>query len=372
MKKKVLVIASFLIALFSGCKEDEGPNQSSFMESPRFYVNSTINGLPLNLVAGEEGYQMFTSYELEDSVLVMNGVLAADSPAFQKAVVLKIRGSELLGPNSQISAGNVFQQGPLPLMDPSGATVQPGYYDYHFFADSINSHINLLWSAPRSSYYGDSCSIIGLNSSLNQSFTIEMSSAGPLSCTPSVKHTIQTGKECKAQIHVINSTSSELHVEVQERIGRIQEVNWQIAGQNAGQGNSLLYSVVGFQPGYRVKAEVKFESGCTEIIEKIILPGGPSCDINIDYRMEGHRVANPHNLATIELQYYDESGKLFSSAYPNAQGSFVIESVSAYSDANSSLSHQRFSFSGEAVLKSADGSSLQFNNIFGSFALAHP
>ena len=40
--------------------------------------------------------------------------------------------------------------------------------------------------------------------------------------------------------------------------------------------------------------------------------------------------------------------------------------------AASSHKHKRFSFLGDAILKSADGSTLQVNNIFGSFAVAYP
>jgi len=371
MMKKVVLFFTLFTAL-SACKDDDGLSQSTFTESPRFYINSTLDGLPLNLAAGEDGYQMYTSYQMEDSVLVMSGTLAADSPSFKKALLIKLRGSELIGPGDQPSPGTIFNSGALALKDPSGATVLPGHFDYHFFADTINGHIPLMWNAPFSSYYGDSCSLYGLDINEHQSFSIEMSSTGPLTCTPSVKHTIETGAECKAQIHVLKSTSSELQVEVQERIGRINNVNWQIAGQNVGRGSSLVYSVVGFQPGYRVKAFVEFESGCTEVIEKVVLPGTPNCDINIDYRMEGHRESNPHNLATVELVYFDETGKAYSSAYPNAQGAFTIESISDYLEVNASHNHQRFSFSGQAVLKSADGSSLQLNNIFGIFAVARP
>ncbi len=369
--KKVFLFVSFLF-LVLGCREDDGVGQSSFVESPRFYVNATVNGLPLNLVAGEESYRMFTSYELKDSVLEMYGALATDSPAYRKALVLKLRGSDILDPQSIPHPGNLFKPGPVPLMDPSGATVLPDYFDYHFFADTVNGHIPLVWIAPSSSYYGDSCSIVGLNGQQNPTFSIEMRSTGPLTCTPSVKHIIETGGQCKAQVHVLKSTSSELKVEAQARVGRISSVNWQIAGQNAGQGNSLQYSVVGFQTGFKVRAEIQFESGCTEIIEKIILPGSPICDINIDYRKEGHRVTNPHNLSTVEIQYFDEDGKMYSSAYPGTQGGFAIESTNDYNDVNSNHKHKRFSFSGQAILKSADGTSLQLNNVFGSFAVAHP
>lgn len=370
--KKVMLFMFLLGLVATGCKEDDGPTVSSYTESPRFYVNANLNGLPLNLVAGEQDYQMYTSYHTADSVLEMRGIIAKDSVDFKNALVVKIKGSELISPLSTPHPGTVFNVGPLALSDPSGTTILPDHYDYHFFADTVNGHIPLQWTTSSRSYYGDSCSVVGLNSLVWPVFTVEMSSVGPLTCTPSVKHTIQTDGDCKAQVHVLKSTSSELEVEAQSRVGIIKKVTWQIAGQNVGQGNRLSYSVVGFHAGYRVQAEIEFESGCKETIEKVILPGSPSCDINIDYRKEVHREVNPHNLATVELQFYDANGKMYSTAYPNTQGRFSIESINDYNDANSQHKHQRFSFSGEAILKSSDGSSLQLNNIFGSFAVAHP
>ena len=370
---KKVVSYFFLLGLIAlGCKEDDGPTMSSYSESPRFYVNASLNGLPLSLVAGEQGYQIYTSFKTVDSVLEMKGIIARDTADLRNALVLTIKGSDLISPLSTPHPGTVFNLGPLSLSDPSGMTILPDHFDYHFFADTVNGHIPLQWTAPNRSYYGDSCSIMGLNSLTKPIFNIEMSSIGPLTCTPSVKHTIQTGGDCKAQVHVLKSTSSELEVEAQARVGVIKKVQWQVAGQNVGQGNRLSYSVVGFQAGYRVKGEIEFESGCKETIEKVILPGSPTCDINIDYRKEVHRQLNPHNLATVELQYFDADGKRYSTAYTNTQGRFNIESINDYHDANSQYNHQRFSFSGEAILKSPDGSNLQLNNIFGSFAVAHP
>lgn len=372
--KKVFPLFSILAMLIiTSCKEDEGLSQSSFSESPRFYVNATVNGLPLNLTAGELGYQMYTNFDIIDSVLVMHGTLAADTPQVKNALRLSIRGAELVHTASQAQAGNVFNTGPLPWQDPTGLTVLPGHYDYVFTADTVNGHIPLVWNSPASnSYYGDSCRVMGINSKMHNTFTVEMQSAGPLSCTPSVKHTIRTGQQSKAQIHVHNNSNSGIRAEAQTRIGRIQNVSWEVDGQAAGQGLILNYSTVGFTVSYTVKATINFENGDQEIIEKVILPGGPACDLNIDYSFQGHKIENPHNLKTIELQYFDENGKLYSSSYPNAIGNFVIESISDYNDEASEHKHQRFSFSGHAILKNADGSTLEVSNIFGSFAVAHP
>lgn len=372
MMKKVSLFSLAFALLFSACKEDDGLSQTSYMESPRFYVNATINGLPLSLKAGEDGYQMFTDYRVVDSVLNMYGVLAADSPAYRDAFKITLRGSDLIQSPSHIQSGNIFETGNISLYDPSGRTTLPGFFDYFFTADSVNGHIPLQWKTPTSNYYGDSCNLIGLNAYSHEDFTVEMQSAGPLSCTPLVRHTIRTGQDSKAQLYIVKNSNSELQAEAQARIGRIHKVTWYLDGQNAGIGQYLQYNTVGFSASFQVKAVIEFEDGGLEIIEKVVLPGGSACDINVDYTKKAHRVDNPHNLRTVELEYYDANGKLFTSAYPNSIGNFEIESVGDYNDASSSYRHQRFSFSGNMILKSSDGSTLEVNNIFGSFTVAQP
>lgn len=372
MMKKVSLFFLALALLSSACKEDDGPSQTVFMESPRFYVNANINGLPLSLKAGEDGYQMFTDYRVVDSVLYMCGVLAADSPAYRNAFKITLRGSEIINSPSQLASGNIFETGPISLYDPSGKTTLAGYYDYFFTADSVNGHIPLRWNTPSNNYYGDSCQLIGLNAHNQPNFSIEMLSAGPLSCTPLVRHTIRTGQDAKAQLYIVKNSNSELRAEAQARIGRIKKVSWSIDGQNAGAGEFLQYNTVGFSASFQVKAVVEFEDGGVEIIEKVVLPGGSACDINIDYSKKVHRVENPHNLRTVEIEYYDNNGKLFTSAYPNCIGNFEVESVGDYNDASSSHRHQRFSFSGNMILKNSDGSTLEVNNIFGSYTVAQP
>jgi hypothetical protein len=374
MRKKVLALGG-LFLMFSGCKEDSSLNQAVYSETPRFYVNASLNGLPINMKAGEDGYQMYTSYEVKDSVLHMHGILAADSPYYREALMIDIHGSNIVLDAQNASAGNALQTGPIALSDLRGFTKQPNTYDYFFFADSASSHIPLQWITPDSTYYADSCAIWAINGLISPNFNVEMKSSAGLSCTPSVKHTIETGQECKAQIKVISSSSSELKAQIQSRIGRISSVNWLLNNQSVGGGLSIDYNFVGFQTSIKLKAVVRFQSGCTEVIEKTILVGGSNCDINIDYRQEEHRVANPNNLETVEIRYFDETGKMFSSKYANSQGSFIIESIGNYDDHSISTGtkkHQRFSFSGEAILKSADGSTLQLNSVFGSFAVAHP
>mgnify|MGYP000545477702 CR=1 FL=1 len=372
MMRRTNVVWAVLILLLWSCSKEAGVEENHYSDQPLFYLNAVVDGLPISLKAGENQYQMYTGYTLQDSVLHMQGVLASDSPNFRNAFYIDLRAAELVANLNQLTASRTFTEGPLPLADPSGLVVKPDHYDYRFFADNVNGHIPTMWAIEDTSYYGDSCALLGLDATSKTHIEVVMTSTGPLSCTPSVKHIIKTHQDCKGELHILQNSNSGLIAEARARLGKLRKVDWYLGGQKVSSGLNFNYSPLVYQPSYLIRAELEFESGCTESIEKLVLPGGSTCDINIDYLKTKHRVANPHNLKTVEIRYYDAQGKMYSSWYPKAEGSFSIESYNSYHDANSSQPHQRFSFSGEAILKSADGASIKLNSIFGIFALAHP
>lgn len=371
MMKRKYVVWSLLLALW-GCGKDAGVDENRYSDQPLFYLNAVVDGLPTSIKAGQNQYQMYTGYALQDSVLHMQGVLATDSPNFRNAFYIDLRGADLLQSLSQATASRTFTEGPIPLADPTGFVKQPNHFDFRFFADNVNGHVPTMWMVADTSYYGDSCSILGLDVSVKQQIQVEMTSAGPLSCTPSVRHTINTREDCKGELHILENSNGSLRAEAKARVGRLKKVDWFLGGQKISSGLNFSYSPPAFQLSYLIRVELEFESGCTETIEKLVLQGGAACDINIDYLKTPHRLSNPHNLKTVEIRYYDSQGKMYSSWYPNVQGSFSIESYNTYQDRTSNYEHQRFSFSGNAILKSADGSSVELNSIFGIFALAHP
>lgn len=361
----------------SACTKDTSLDQAEYSDNPLFYFSGSVNGLPVNVQAGKDGYAMYTHYFLKDSVLHMESILAADSPAYREAFKIDIHGGELSNSISNTNYSSSLINGPIALADASGYPRRPHVYDYFFTSDSINGETPLQWGTPHGSYYGDSCSILEVNALEQKSFKVEMQSAGPLSCTPFVAHTIQTQGDCKAEMHILKSTNSVLIAEARNRVGNIKSIQWSVNDQNVGTGLNLSYDVVGFSAGYRLKARIDFESGCIETIEKVILSGSSQCDINLSYQKLAHRDYNPHNLATVSVSYFDANGKEYHSSYAYNTGHFGIEAIANYNEMNTANtpthnSHMRYSFSGDLVLKSADGSSVQLDNIFGIFAVEHP
>ena len=374
--KKAINLLLGLVLILGACSKETSLDQAEYSDNPLFYFSGSVNGLPININAGQDGYAMHTRYFLEDSVLHMESLLAADSPVFREAFRVDIHGGVLSNSISNTGYSASLVNGPIALADASGFPRRPNVYDYIFTSDSLNGNIPLQWTTPDSTYSGDSCSFLAVNALHRQDFKVEMRSAGPLSCTPLVAHIIQTQGDCKAEMHILKSTNSVLMAEARPRVGNIKSIQWSVNDQNVGTGLALSYDVIGFSPGYRLEAKILFESGCEEVIEKVILAGSPQCDINLNYQKLAHRNYNPHNLATVTVSYFDASGKQYSSNYAYNTGHFSIEAIANYDESSvtngNNKNHKRFSFSGDLVLKASDGSTVQLDNIFGILAVEHP
>jgi hypothetical protein len=325
--KKARVSLLGIVLVFTACNKDTDLDQAEYSDNPIFYISGSVNGLPVNNQAGKDGYAMYTHYFVEDSVLHMESILAADSPNFREAFKIDIHGASLSPIPINTGYFSSLTNGPIPLADASGHPRRPHVYDYYFTSDTLNEDSPLQWTTPDSSYFGDSCSFLEVNALQTVNFKVEMTSAGPLSCTPLVAHTIQSQGDCKAEVNILKSTNSELVAEARNRVGTIQSIQWFVNDQSVGTSRSLNYSVVGFSPGYRLKAKIFFASGCIEIIEKVILSGSSQCDININYQKQPRRDYNPHNLGTVVITYFDAQGKEYTSDYAYNTGHFSIEAI---------------------------------------------
>lgn len=370
MFKKIAFLifaSSFLLS----CSKEDGQADAVYTDSYRFYLYATVNGQAMNANAGEHGYIMHSNYVLQDSVLHMFGQLSRDSAEPREAVEIRLRSDQLIT-GSSMGAGNTFTTGPLALADPSGQVRKPQIFDFVFRPDSSNGHQILNWNYNGQTYYGDSLRINDVNIANTSTLNVTMTNSGVFSCVPMVKQTIPTSGKCAARLN-LSASLTELNAEIAVGKGVFQSAEWWINGSSVSGGLKLTdFGINGSLP-IKVKVKVHFEGGCTVEIEKTIIPGRNGCDLNITYNRIPERQPNPHNLHTAEIIYYDAAGKAYTTYYPNNKGNFKLESVSDYEENGSSGQlHKRIMFSGSGTLRAADGSEIEVENLYGSYAIAHP
>jgi hypothetical protein len=372
-----IVRFNFWIALlgllsFAGCKEDDnGESGTSYTDNYRFYVDALVDGLPLRINAGENDYAMYTSYQLQDSLLLMHGLLAQDSQDIRNALQIFFRSAELGSQYRDFDPLGTLQNGKVAVADGSGHTQVPQHFDFDFFPDTVLGNQAFYWSVQDSSYHADTCRVIGLNADLENHLDVSLNSPDPANCPINITKGISTLNTCKAEVR-LGQFGNDLALVVEPRIGSISAVRWFRGGQPIGNGTSFILPANLVGQIAEIKAEIDFASGCTEAITKEMLISPAACDVSINYRKKPHLSYNPHNLNTVEIVYYDQNGKRFTSLYPNTEGDFELMNTASYQDPNSGYHHQQFNFSGELLLRSRDGSTKSISKLFGSFAVAHP
>lgn len=372
MKMLKRIVLLFIIStLLISCSKDESQAEVNYTDSYRFYLYATVNGQAINANAGEDGYIMHSNYLLQDSVLHMYGQLSRDSAEPRQALEIRLRSDQLMvGP--AISVGNTFTTGPLALADPDGQVRKPQIFDFIFRPDSNNGHQVINWNYNGQTYFGDSLRLNDININQIQELNITMTNSGVFSCVPMIKQNIPTSGECSAQLNV-NASATKLNAQIAIGNGVYQNVDWWVNGSSVSAGINLSdFGIYGTLP-VKVKAKVSFEGGCSVEIEKTVIPGRSGCDLNMTYTRTPELMANPHNLGTAEIIYYDAAGKAYTTFYPNNVGKFKLESISDYvEEGNSAQLHKRIMFSGSGTLRAADGTEVELENVYGSYAIAHP
>lgn len=371
MKRIILAVLGLLV--WTQCSDDE-QTALQYRDSYRFYVYANLNGQPLNLNAGEDDYALFTQLK-QDSLGVWHtiGTLARDSNRYRHAFQLRFRSNRAAATADEAGFSASFAVGPRTLADASGAVRIPGIYRFFFRPDSFSGHQNLLWEYEGRTYYGDSLRVDSFDAGTNPYCEIAMRSAGVFACTPLIVHRIEAHSNCRALLNV-HASYDRLSAGVEPVLGRIEAIQWYLDSIPISESGNWQRNLSGSGQPHLVEAEVSFSGGCTERLAKLVVPGPANCERHLIYQKQPFRKPNPNNLGTVELVYFDGQGKRFSSFYAQNEGSFQIEKLKLL-EAKNTLGpglHNHLIFSGQALLKSADGQSIMLHNIHGSFATLLP
>lgn len=375
--KEILKYSFICFALaLTACSKKQNGAGSNYSDDFKFYFNANINGSALEFKAGDDDYILNTSYSVEDSVLVMSGRLGATDSNFKNTVVFKLRGREALGSETDFNLEEGIHEGRVALTDASFNKKIPGEYDLRLLPNVVSSGISYFWT------FEDGTTSTSTNPSIQVSeenhavFKVSLSS-DPLSggCESKTVHTVNIESDCDATISLTKTHTLGIKAEVQSRLGQVRSVKWYRG--NTFVGDDLIIDSLAFDSdgNYKVSADITFYDGCTKRIEKdlSVLSGSISfCDFDFAHTKTNVREYDPKQLGTIEMIYYDGTGKRFTSYYENNSGEFKIYSFRSFQRNELNQQTVRFLFEGDVTLKSEDGSSLAVTNAFGNFAVAHP
>lgn len=372
-KKVALLLVVF--GVISSCKKDSFSTESDpYQDEYRFYTRAKVNGLPLDLYAGEDGYGLETDYELQNGVVVMKGELSDPDSPMKNSLVLRIRSDKKIASESEFQVGTALRPGLYAYRDRTGTIVVPGEYKLDFFGDTSYYPMNYHWQFPDSteSYQQNPGSrVVNLNEHTDPYIvTLTTDYSG---CESRITHKINLEEDCDATFNIKGLTSYDCKVEVVSRVGNILAVSWMLDGQSVSPDFSGNIGSAYLAGSHKLQADIEFESGCSKtVIREFDGSSSMHCFTDFWYNKTHVTTYDEDQLGTIELEYYDETGKMYSTFYAGVEGDFKIASLTPYRENDVGQKTTRFFFEADAILKSSDGASVELTECFGSFAVAHP
>ena len=368
------------MGLAVSCSKDDGNAGGDYEDNFVFYVNANIDGNPIQLYAGDEQYILDTDYDFNapDSLVEMRGLLnTQDSGSHTNAFMIKLLAKEAVSSEPSFNIFENLAEGNIALTDASGYKNDPDNFNLNLSPDVISSNYTYLWNFQDGTTSSTVSPTVAVSAVETPVFEVSLG-ADPYngSCSSKTTHFINIDEECDATIIVTpNHVFGGLKGSLITRRGKVQSVDWSIGSTDLGHNLVVNNLPLNDDGNYRLRAEVSFENGCQKIIEKDInvLGGVPNfCDIDFSYIKDPVKIFDPKQRGTLELVYYDATGKRFSSNYDGAEGRFKIHNIRSFNTNDKSQSTISFQFEGRAVLKSSDGSTVNVENAFGNFAVAHP
>lgn len=364
-----------LLVLAVQCKKETPGSHVDYSGDVVFHIHGSVAGKPFDYKAGEENYVMSTTYSFQDSVVEMKGALLPEGKHTQSGFEIRLRGQQRVATTTAFDLSQNLNAGKLALRDATGFRKETGKYLLSLSCDSTQGQYSShLWIFPDGSFSNAYELEKTIDVSAYPQYPVRLVTSGMFSCQSEVYHEINLAESCDAGFDLIMLANFTAQVNLKNIQGNIDLVKWYHNDSLVTPSaiNHTIYLGNNGEP-HTIRCEVYFTDGCEKVIERVVSANfAVNCMTDFSYQSRKEVVFDPRQLSTAELIYYDAQGKKYSSHYPNAQGEFELISFSPYdvnADGNPTVIIQ---VKAQAILKSADGSSVSLSNIEGSFALAHP
>lgn len=371
--KKVLIYVIAISVLGISCNPEKDID-SNYAEDYRFFLKGQVNGLPFEYNAGEDGYFLETNYYREDSVVVMEGTLAKFGEADKNAVVIRIRSKAAEIPGSTFLANENIEPRDYAFRDVTGYRAQTGKFMLSLFGDSsfLANTNHFYWIvngiADTSGYE--------LQKTFDRNtpnFNVALRTTISGNCESEVRHFINLQEDCDATFKMYVTAADRVMVKTIARVGSISDVQW-FLDSTLVTPNFLGEIDLSLVPNASMlTCSIYFDDGCVRRIDRSLNSTLQSpCITDFWYQKQKPTIHDPNQYSTVELEYYDANGKMYTSHYTDVVGDFTITSASPFQlNANGDRT-MRFFMEADVILKNVDGSTVELKNGFGSFAVAHP
>ncbi len=372
--KKVLKF-NFMVVLIAfalaSCSKDQELN-SIYEDNPSFYIKGFVGRDSLNIVAGENNYELFTDYIInQDSVLILRGRMQSTNSQNTEALAIWIRtNTKMTGNAINLNITQEIKPLAYPFTSTNLMSAKPGEYSITAIAEAGGTNYN--WSSPVGTYAGTQnvINIENQNGSVPVSLTADFGA-----CSSEITHFINPNSTCDASFDLNTSATALLTASIKTRNGAAPvSTRWFVNNQSIqlGTGN-ILPALVSVND--EVKAEFTFADGCKKTVSRKVASNAgvlANCNVDFTYAISAITTLNPEQLGTVEIIYTSSNGTRYTSKSSEPIGMFNLENVGDFERNEQNMATKRFSFSATTKLMAADGTALTLNSLFGNFAVAYP
>lgn len=375
-----MIMGVFLILLANSCSKESSSPLGVYQDDFVFYFEGKINGKQVELSAGDNNYALQTDYHFNDSdsLVFMSGMLYdAASSDRKNALMIQFIADKAIAQESSFEIFENLNEGNTPLTEATNYKNHSSEYELSLNPDILSTNYNYNWSFENGNSSSSTNPNIIVSSLEYPRFWVTLGSDTQNgSCVGRTTHWLNIDRDCDATFIIVpNHVLGGYRATIYEKQGLVQSVKWSLDGTEIASTMELDNLPVNVDGNHSLRAEISFYSGCKKIVEKDynVLANVPViCDLDFWCSKSPVRVYDPKQRGTVELVYFDEQGKKFSSKYDNADGKFRVHGLREFENNSQNQKTARFQFEGRAVLMAEDGSTISIENAFGSYALAHP
>ncbi|MBS1650989.1 MAG: PKD domain-containing protein [Bacteroidetes bacterium] len=325
--KKILIIP-FFIFLFSACKKKELPDSQS-QNNPQFYIKANVNGAPINIVAGQNDYYMYSShFQNQNNVYTYKSNIKLNcSNCSGYSFTLLINDFKVSQPNatmivdSSIYTGNYYY---------SGANLPPLYATCSFTADYTNQLTSYNWLFSDASTSTNSCVVKNISS--RYPYTVQLITSS-YAAAPALLKTINILSPLQGNVEAsFDTLNHQLRCSLAANLTQtVSNYSWDFGDGSPQSTLSNPVHIYANQGYYPVKLKVWNTANDTNYFSyQATIFKSPQPNSN--FKINLTKVPNTFSLSAITLQLTDPNGNIYTSdatAQPESSY-FTISDVNDY------------------------------------------
>lgn len=375
-KPIIFLFAAILLAL--SCQKETAPVLPQ--GTPMFSLSGLVDGSPLMIQAGQDGYFMYTQLRQDtNGVLAMGGFLLRDTADKRSGFFLNFRDPDEPGSGQQTPMDSALAPGVHPLYHFTGEKEEEHLHQVLLqMTDSLNV-TQQIWDLGNGQFSTNQQVEVVYDDRQQLQYPVKLISTRTGGCSDGITHYIDLAQQsdCKARFGFVQQNAYSIECQTQFSSGIVTQVNWSLNGNSYGNGLNAQISAL-TSGTHEICATYTFDNGCFHVVCRSIevdasgTVTNASCQNDFNFDRENVYVYDSLQYGRVELLYYDEQGRIYSSYYTENPSELEVISSSPYEpDAwGRNTRSVRFRYTGE--LRSKSGQPVQVDQLTGVMAIATP